>query len=190
MGAGGGQILIAALVLAGLMGADPVSLHLESLLAAPSLSGRLDSVFRDSLRARGADLFPLDSFRRLQDRGEWTVSEKTAAAVAKLKTLTKRDRIGWVRVDMPNPEFRRMKWFPIWAKREWVLRGEVFRSTDSTPEVERFSIRRELPLGFVGTWGAAQYPPSSADVRQALDLLSQDLAARVAGFLTAPAATP
>lgn len=190
MGAGGGQILIVALVLAGLMSADPVSLHLEPPLAAPSLSGRLDSVFRDSLRARGVDLFPLDSFRRLQERGEWTVSEKTMAAVAKLKTLTKRDRIGWVRVDMPNPEFRRMKWFPIWAKREWVLRGEVFRSTEGAPEVERFSIRRELPLGFVGTWGAEQYPPSSSDVRQALDVLSQDVASRVVGFLTAPPATP
>lgn len=172
------------------MSADPVSLHLEPPLAVPSLSGRLDSVFRDSLRARGVDLFPLDSFRRLQERGEWTVSEKTLAAVAKLKTLTKRDRIGWVRVDMPNPEFRRMKWFPIWAKREWVLRGEVFRSTEGAPEVERFSIRRELPLGFVGTWGAEQYPPSSSDVRQALDVLSQDVASRVVGFLTAPPATP
>lgn len=190
MGAGGGQILIVALVLAGLMSADPVSLHLEPPLAVPSLSGRLDSVFRDSLRARGVDLFPLDSFRRLQERGEWTVSEKTLAAVTKLKTLTKRDRIGWVRVDMPNPEFRRMKWFPIWAKREWVLRGEVFRSTEGAPEVERFSIRRELPLGFVGTWGAEQYPPSSSDVRQALDVLSQDVASRVVGFLTAPPATP
>lgn len=190
MGAGGGQILIFALALAGLMSADPVSLHLEPVLAAPSLSGRLDSVFRDSLRARGVDLFPLDSLARLQGRGEWASTEKTPAAIAKLKILTKRDRIGWVRVDMPDPEFRRLKWFPIWAKREWVLRGEVFRSTEGVPEVERFSIRRELPLGFVGTWGAAQYPPSSADVRQALDQLSQDVAARVAEFLTAPAATP
>lgn len=190
MGTGGGQVLIFALALAGLMGADPVSLHLEPILAAPSLSGRLDTVFRDSLRARGVDLFPLDSLRRLQDRGEWAASEKTPAAIAKLKALTKRDRIGWVRVDMPNPEFRRVKWFPIWAKREWVLRGEVFRSTEGAPEVERFSIRRELPLGFVGTWGADQYPPTSSDVRQALDALSQDVARRVSEFLTAPPATP
>ena len=91
---------------------------------------------------------------------------------------------------MPNPEFRRVKWFPIWAKREWVLRGEVFRSTEGAPEVERFSIRRELPLGFVGTWGADQYPPTSSDVRQALDALSQDVARRVSEFLTAPPATP
>ncbi len=190
MGTGGGQILILALALAGAMGADPVSLHLEPVLAAPALSGRLDSVFRDSLRARGIDLFPLDSLRRLQDRNEWPTSEKTSATVAKLKVLTKRDRIGWVRVDMPNPEFRRLKWFPIWARREWVLRGEVFRSTEGAPEVERFSIRRELPLGFVGTWGADQHPPSSSDVRQALDVLSQDVASRVATFLTAPSATP
>ena len=186
MGAGGGQTLILAFVLAWVIGADPVGLHLEPVLAAPSLSARLDSLFRDSLRARGVDLFSLDSLRRLQVRGEWPAGEKSPANLAKMKALSKRATIGWVRVDLPNPEFKRMKWFPLWAKREWVLRGEIFRSSgEGLPAVERFSLRQELPLGFVGTWDADQFPPSSADVRKALDVLSAEAAGRIANFLTA-----
>jgi hypothetical protein len=162
-------------------------LQFEPVLAAPSLAGRLDSVFRDSLRARGVDLFPLDSLARLRERGEWPTGEKTPSNLAKLKTLTKREVVGWVRVDMPNPDFRRYKWFPLWASREWVIRGEVFKSGAGAPEVDRFSFRKETSLGFVGTWGAEQFPPSSADVRKALDVLSPEVASRVATFLAGEA---
>lgn len=189
MGTGGDKLLILVGLLAAWMGAQPPSLHMEPLLAGPSLSGRLDSIFRDSLRARGVDLYPLDSLARLQSRGEWPTGEKTTSNLAKLKALTKKERIGWVRVDMPNPEFRRFKWFPLWAHREWVLRGEIFRSTEEAPEVERFSIRRELSLGFVGTWDGDQFPPSSSDVRAALEILAPDVATRVAAFLTAAPGT-
>ncbi len=151
------------------------------------LAGRVDSVLRDSLRARGVDLYPLDSLGRLQARGEWPSGEKTPSAVARLKGLTKRSSVGWVRIDMPDPEFHRIPWFPVWAKREWVLRGEVYRVIgDSTPQVERFSLRQELSLGFVGTWGASQFPPSSADVRKALDALLPEVAARLTTFLAVP----
>jgi hypothetical protein len=145
-------------------------------------------MFRDTLRARGADLYPLDSLTRLRERGEWPTGEKTPANLTKLKTLTKRNLVCWVRVDMPNPEFKRYKWFPLWASREWVIRGEVFKSGASAPEVDRFSFRKELSLGFVGTWEADQFPPTSSDVRKALDLLAPDVASRVATFLFAETA--
>ncbi len=184
MGAGGGQPLILAIALAWLVSADPISLHLEPVIAAPSLSGRLDSVFRDSLRARNADLFPLDSLARLQGRQEWPVGEKSPSNLAKLKKLTSRNTIGWVRVDMPNPEFHRWKWFPLLAYREWVLRGEVYRAnSDSGLAVDRFSIRKQISLGFVGTWGEEEFPPSSVDVRKAIDELSVEAASRVVQFL-------
>jgi hypothetical protein len=183
-----GRPLILALVLAALTGAS--SLHLEPTLAAPSLAGRVDSVLRDSLRARGADLYPLDSLVRLQGRLEWPTGEKTPSTVARLKALTKRTTVGWVRIDMPDPEFKRIAWFPVWARREWVLRGEVYRSSgDSGSAVERFSIRQEMSLGFVGTWGAEQFPPTSADVRKALDVLLPEVVSRIAGFLAVPDAS-
>lgn len=153
-------------------------------MAGANLVGRVDSVLRDTLRARGVDLYPLDSLALLQARKEWPLGEKTAANATRLKALTKRSLVGWVRIDMPNPEFRRLKWFPLWAKREWVLRGEVYRSSGDTGlQVERFSIRQELPLGFVGTWGADQFPPSSADVRKAIGGLLPEVATRIAAFL-------
>ncbi|MEK7392014.1 MAG: hypothetical protein AAB214_05545, partial [Fibrobacterota bacterium] len=142
MGTGGGFPLTLALVLAWFSLAN-APLHFEPVLAAPSLAGRLDSVFRDSLRSRGVDLFPLDSLARLRERGEWPTGEKTPSNLVKLKVLTKREVVGWVRVDMPNPDFRRYKWFPLWANREWVIRGEVFKSGPGAPEVDRFSFRKE-----------------------------------------------
>jgi hypothetical protein len=163
---------------------------LEPTLAAPSLAGRVDSVLRDSLRARGVDLYPLDSLALLQARLEWPTGEKTPSNVARLKALTKRSMVGWVRIDMPDPEFKRLKWVPIKAKREWVLRGEVYRSSgDSGSAVERFSIRQEMSLGFVGTWDADQFPPTSADVRKALDVLLPEVASRIVGFLAVPEAS-
>lgn len=190
MGTGGGRPLILALVVAWLVAADQTPMHFEPVLAAPSLAGRLDTVFRDSLRARGVDLYPLDSLARLRERGDWPTGEKTPAVLTKLKALTKRNLVGWVRVDMPNPEFRRYKWFPLWASREWVIRGEVFKSgAGPIPEVDRFSFRKELSLGFVGTWDVDQFPPTSTDVRKALDELAPEVASRVATFLNSETAT-
>lgn len=156
-------------------------------MASASLAGRVDTVLRDSLRARGVDLYPLDSLAWLKSRQEWPAGEKTPSNVARLKALTKRSTVGWVRIDMPDPEFRRIVWFPVWAKREWILRGEVFRSSgDSGSVVERFSLRQEMSLGFVGAWGAEQFPPSSADVRRALDRMLPAVSARIAAFLAVP----
>lgn len=187
MGTRRGHPLILSLLLAGWAAAS-ASLHLEPTLAKPSLAGRVDSVLRDSLRGRGADLFPLDSLQLLRDRQEWPVGELTASNVARMKALTGRTSVGWVRIEMPDPEFHRVAWFPVWAKREWTIRGEIFRSSaDTGVSVERFSIRQEMSLGFVGTWGADQFPPSSADFRKALDALLPDVASRVAGFLAVSA---
>jgi hypothetical protein len=43
-----------------------------------------------------------------------------------------------------------------------------------------------MSLGFVGTWDADQFPPSSADVRKALDVLLPEVASRIVGFLAVP----
>lgn len=186
MGTGGGRILILALLGAAWFAAELPAIHLDPVQGSALVAGRIDSVLRDSLRARPADLFPIDSLRRLQDRGEWSPGERTTATVGKILSLTHRPVVGWARMDPLETRFFRIPWWYFWAKRSWTLRGEVFRATAEGITSLRISEEIVVPLGFVGTSDGDKYPPSSADQQHALDTLSGLWTARAVPFLIAP----
>ena len=186
MGTRGGGDLILALLVAGLVGAEPPSLHLDPSQGSPLVVGRMDSVLRDSLRARSVNLYPLDSLDRLRQRGEWTEGERTGSGVASLLSLTHRQALAWVRMDPLESRFFRIPWWYFWAKRSWTLRGEAFHATAEGIVSQRISQEIVVPLGFVGTDDPDKYPPSSADQKQALDTLSGLWAAQALPFLVGP----
>jgi len=183
LGVGRGRILIAWIFLWSWIGAAVQGFHLDPVQGPPTVSGRLDSVLRDSLRARSVDLYPLDSLRWLEKRGDWSPGERTPEVVARILSGTHRPAAGWVRIDALEGTFHRIPWWHFWAKRSWVLRGEAFRATADGIVSERISDQVDLPLGFVGTTEAETHPASSAEYRQALDTLSRDLAAQAVPFL-------
>jgi len=158
-------------------------LHLDPTQGPATITGRLDEVLRDSLRARAVILFPLDSLRILEDRREWSPGERTQSNVAGILSSTHRSAMGWVRVDPLENRFHRIPWWYFWAKRLWILRGEVYRATAEAIVSERISVEVDLPLGFVGTDGDDTYPASSADFRTALDTLSRGFAAKAMPYL-------
>ena len=183
MGTGGGRILILAVLGAAWFAAEIPAIHLDPVQGSALVAGRIDSVLRDSLRARPADLFPLDSLRRLEDRGEWTPGERTTATVGKILSLTHRPVVGWARMDPLEARFFRIPWWYFWAKRSWSLRGEVFRATGEGIASLRIEQEIQVPLGFVGTSDGDKYPPSSADQKEALDSLSRRFASVAVPFL-------
>ena len=185
MGIGGGCFLIFLLLLCAWITASAESpgIHLDPTQGSATVTGRLDQVLRDSLRARAVALFPLDSLRTVQERGEWSPGERTQANVVRILSSTHRSAMGWVRVDPLESRFHRIPWLYFWAKRSWVLRGEVFRATSEVLVSERISVEIDLPLGFVGTNEAETYPPSSAEFRAALDSLSSEFATKSVPFL-------
>ena len=186
MGIGGGGFLILVALLSAWVGAaaaESPSLHLDPTLGPATVTGRVDKVLRDSLRARSVVLFPLDSLSILEDRREWSAGERTQANVARILSSTHRGAMGWVRVDPVASEFHRIPWWYFWAKRRWTLRGEVFRATTEATVSERISVETDLPLGFVGTDGENTYPASSSDFKSALDSLSREFASRAMPYL-------
>ena len=169
-----------------LLAADLPSLHLDPGQGSALVAGRIDSVLRDSLRARPVDLFPVDSLSRLKERGEWVPGERSLAQVPRILAATHRQAMGWVRMDPLESRFTR-SWL-LWARRGWILRGEAFRASAGEGIVSRRISREiELPLGFVGSDGGEKYPPSSADQREALDLLSRLWASDAIPFLVGSA---
>ena len=186
MGIGGGGFLILALLLSALGGAaaaESPSLHLDPTQGPATVTGRVDQVLRDSLRARTVVLFPLDSLRILDERREWAPGERTQANVARILSTTHRTAMGWARLDPLESKFHRIPWWYFWAKRLWTLRGEVFRATAEATVSERILVQIDLPLGFVGTDAEDTYPASSAEFRAALDSLSRGFASKAMPFL-------
>ena len=186
MGAGGGGFLIIPALVSAWIGAaatESPALHLDPTLGPATVTGRMDQVLRDSLRARAVVLFPLDSLRILEDGREWSPGEHTQANVARILSSTHRGAMGWVRVDPLENRFQRISWWYFWAKRVWILRGEVFRATPEAIVSERLVVEADLPLGFVGTDSEDAYPASSTEFRMALDTLSRGFAARAMPFL-------
>jgi hypothetical protein len=181
LGIGGGGLLILLALLSALAGAaaaESPSLHLDPTQGPATVTGRVDQVLRDSLRARTVVLFPLDSLRILEERRDWSPGERTQANVARILSNTHRGAMGWVRVDPLENRFHRIPWWYFWAKRLWTLRGEVFRASPEATVSERVSVQIDLPLGFVGTDAEDTYPASSAEFRTALDSLSRGFAAK------------
>ena len=165
-------------------------MHLDPTQGPATVTGRVDQVLRDSLRARAVVLFPLDSLRILEDRREWSPGERSQANVSRILSSAHRDSMGWVRLDPLESRFHRVPWWYFWAKRLWILRGEVFRANDKTMVSERVSVEVDQPLGFVGTDADEAYPPSSAEFRTALDTLSRGFAAKAMPFLMGGAQRP
>lgn len=186
MGTGGGRNLILALLGATWFGAELPAIHLDPVQGSALVAGRIDSILRDSLRARPVDLFPLDSLGRLQDRGEWSLGERSPSTVGKILSLTHRPVVGWARMDPLESRFFRIPWWYFWAKRNWTLRGEVFRATAEGITSLRIEQEIVVPLGFVGTSDGDKYPPSSSDQKQALDTLARLWTARAVPYLMAP----
>jgi len=186
LGTGGGRLLILALLGAAWFAAELPAIHLDPVQGSALVAGRIDSILRDSLRARPADLFPLDSLRRLEERGEWSPGERPTATVGRILSLTHRPTVGWVRMDPLESRFFRIPWWYFWAKRSWTLRGIVFRATSAGIASLRIEQEIQVPLGFVGTSDAEKYPPSSSDQKQALDTLAGLWAARAVPFLISP----
>jgi len=158
-------------------------MHLDPTQGPATVTGRVDQVLRDSLRARNVVLFPLDSLRILEDRKEWSPSERTRSNISRILSSTHRDAMGWVRMDPLASSFHRIPWWYFWAKRLWVLRGDVFRATTEATVSERDSVELDQPLGFVGTDDGDSYPPSSVEFRSALDTLSRRFTAKAMPFL-------
>lgn len=158
-------------------------MHLDPTQGPATVASRVDQVLRDSLRARAAILFPLDSLRILEERREWSPGERTQADVVRILSSTHRGVMGWARVDPLESRFHRIPWWYFWARRLWILRGEIFRATPEAITSQRVSVEVDLPLGFVGTDAEETYPPSSAEFRSALDTLSGELAAKAMPYL-------
>lgn len=184
MGIGGGRFLIfLALVSTWIaVAAETPGFHLDPPQGPATVTGRVDHVLRDSLRARAVVLFPLDSLRILEERGEWTPGERTQVNVARILSVTHRSSMGWVRVDPLGSSFHRTSMY-FWAKRLWTLRGEVFHATREAITSQRVFAEVDLPLGFVGTDAEETHPPSSEEFRTALDTLSRKLATKAMPFL-------
>jgi hypothetical protein len=185
LGIGGGRYLILLILVSTWIGAaaETPGMHLDPTQGPATVTGRVDQVIRDSLRARAIVLFPLDSLRILEERGEWSPGARTQSGVSRILSSTHRGAMGWLRVDPLESNFHRIPWWYFWAKRAWILRGEVFRATPEAIVSERVSAEVDLPLGFVGTNEEETYPPSSAEFRVALDTLSRGFAAKAMPFL-------
>lgn len=178
MGTRGSVVLILLLLLCAWFGKDAAGFHLDPVRGPPSVCAKLDSVFRDSLRARALDLFPADSLDAL--RGE--PGERTPAVVSRILARTGRAAMGWIRVDPLVSDYHRT-WLIFWAERTWILRGEAFRATAEGIVSQRFEAVVELPQGFVGTTSSQTHPATSQEFGVALDSLSRRVAARVVPVL-------
>jgi hypothetical protein len=119
----------------------------------------------------------------LEDRREWSPGERTQSNVSRILSNTHRGSMGWVRLDPLESRFHRIPWWYFWAKRLWILRGEVFRATTEATVSNRISVEVDMPLGFVGTNEEDTYPPSSAESRTALDTLSREFATKAMPYL-------
>jgi hypothetical protein len=129
------------------------------------------------------DLFPLDSVESMHRRGVPGKGEMGPSEVSRVLAESGRTTMGWVRVDPPLSTYSR-KWSIFWAKRSWVLRGEMFRASASGIVAQHFQIELDVPVGFVGTTSADLHPVSSQEAMLATGALVRGAANRIVSFFS------
>lgn len=166
------------------MGSFAQSIHFDGVEGSPAWAGRVDSSVRDSLRARGADLWAAESLAYLKDRNEWPGPERTAQQIGLLAKRTKRNTIAWARSNSPEGRFQRPWWSVLWTRRVWTAQADVFVA-DATGKVtvSKVSVTRKIWLGFTGTNGADLWPVTEPERSKAEALVLAELTGKVVAIL-------
>lgn len=172
------------------LAAGAQSIHFDGVDGPPVWSGRLDASIRDSLRARGADLWASDSLALLKDRNEWPGSDRTAATIGWLAKRTKRTAIAWAKANTPEGRFQRPWWSILWTRRVWTAEADILVS-DATgkPKTTRVAVERKIWIGFTGSNGADLWPVTEPERSKAEKLVLAELTSKALDVL-APQAAP
>ncbi|MCB9496518.1 MAG: hypothetical protein H6686_06485 [Fibrobacteria bacterium] len=153
----------------------------------------METAVRDSLSARGADLWPMDSLRRLKARNEWS-AEHSPASVAELSRRTGKPLVAWMAAQAPQGRFERPWWSLFWTRRHWTSAATLYLADASgTPRTVLLSVERRDWLGFTGTNRGELWPITEPERSRAEALLLAELAGKAATALldsTANSTTP
>lgn len=179
--------LRAALVAAILpIGSFAQSIHFDGVDGSPAWAERVEASVRDSLRARGADLWAAESLVFLKERNEWPGPERTTQQISFLAKRTKRTVVAWAKSNTPEGRFQRPWWSVLWTRRVWTAQADVFVA-DATGKitVSKASVTRRIWLGFTGTNGADLWPVTEPERSKAEALVLAELTSKVAAILAA-----
>lgn len=175
--------------MAGTAVAEPV--HFDGVEGPPAWAGRVEQAIRDSLVARDADLWPIDSLSYLKARNEWKGAQRDAQSIAALAKRTKRTTVAWAKVESPVGTFQRPWWSLLWTRRVWTAQADIFVA-DATgkPRVTRLALERKVWLGFTGTNGADLWPITEPEKSQAELAMLRELAGRASQAISESGAAP
>jgi len=163
--------------------AEPI--HFDGVDGPPAWAGRVNQSIRDSLAARGADLWPADSLTWLKDRNEWPGTERTPERVAALAKRTRRTTIAWAKVEAPVGTFDRPWWSVFWTRRIWTAQADIFvANAEGKARVTHLALERKTQLRFTGTNGPDLWPITEPEKAVAEFAILKDLSGQAAKLVS------